>query len=173
MITPGYAATMAAYNSEMNRRVYGAALRLTDEQRRAEGGAFWHSIHGTLNHLLWVDRVWLSRFGVGERPSVPMSSSDRLVADFDDLWTQRQSFDDAIIGWANHLVAEDLDGDLAWVSGGTGRPMVKPKALCVIHLFNHQTHHRGQAHALITRAGEAIGDTDLPWVVDHQNIKLT
>ena len=74
MITPAFAATMAAYNAEMNRRVYGAALRLTDEERRADGGAFWHSIHGTLNHLMRADQAWLSRFGVGERQVVPISS---------------------------------------------------------------------------------------------------
>ena len=61
MITPAYVQTMAVYNAEMNRRVYGAALRLSDEERRADRGAFWRSIHGTLCHLYWGDRVWLVR----------------------------------------------------------------------------------------------------------------
>ncbi len=68
MITPSYVRTMATYNAEMNRRVFGAALRIPDEERRADRGVFWTSIHGTLCHLLWADRTWLSRFGVGERP---------------------------------------------------------------------------------------------------------
>ena len=61
MITPGYVRTMAQYNTEMNRRIYAAAARLTDEQRREDRGLFWKSLHGTLCHLLWGDRQWMSR----------------------------------------------------------------------------------------------------------------
>ncbi len=59
----------------------------------------------------------------------------------------------------------DLEGDLAWFSGALGRDVARPRALVVMHVFNHQTHHRGQVHALITRAGESTGDTDLPFVL--------
>jgi uncharacterized damage-inducible protein DinB len=165
MISPEFARTMAAYNAELNRRVFEAALRLSDEERRADRGVFWKSIHGTLNHVLWADRIWLSRFGVGEKPPIPIQQSDKLVESFGELWAQRQSFDQVIVGWAGRLREHDLDGDLAWYSGAVGREMVKPTALVVMHIFNHQTHHRGQAHALITRAGEATGDTDLPFVL--------
>ena len=165
MITPDYARTMAAYNAELNRRVFGAALRLSEEERRAARGVFWTSIHGTLSHVLWADRIWLSRFGVGETPSVAIQDSDKLVDDFDDLWAQRQGFDEAIIEWAGRLSEPDLQGELAWYSGAVGRNMVRSKALLVMHIFNHQTHHRGQAHALITRAGESTGDTDLAFVL--------
>ena len=60
MITPDYVRTMAAYNAELNRRVYTAATRLSDAERRADRGAFWKSILGTLAHIYWADRVWLS-----------------------------------------------------------------------------------------------------------------
>lgn len=70
MITAAFARTMAAYNAEMNRRVYAAADRLGDDARRAERGAFWGSIHGTLNHLLWADQTWMSRFEGGAKPAV-------------------------------------------------------------------------------------------------------
>ena len=62
MITPAYVRTMAAYNSEMNRRLYGPAARLSDEARKADRGAFWGSIHKTLTHILWGDNSWMSRF---------------------------------------------------------------------------------------------------------------
>jgi uncharacterized damage-inducible protein DinB len=165
VITPGYARTMAAYNAEMNRRVYAAALRLPDAERRADRGAFWRSIHGTLNHLLWADRVWLARLGHGEPISVPIAESDRMIADFADLLAERQSLDAVIVAWAAAMTPSDLEGELTWWSGAAGREMTKPRALCVMQVFNHQTHHRGQAHALITRAGEATGATDLPFVL--------
>ena len=93
MIAPAYARTMAAYNAEMNRRVYGAAARLADAERRADRGAFWRSIHGTLCHLLWADTVWLARLGLGQAPGVPIAESDRFVADFAALRRRRDSLD--------------------------------------------------------------------------------
>ena len=59
LVTPGYVRTMAAYNTQMNRQIYEAAARLSDAERKREQGAFWGSIHGTLNHLLWADRMWM------------------------------------------------------------------------------------------------------------------
>jgi uncharacterized damage-inducible protein DinB len=165
MITPAYAQSMAASNAEMNRRVYGAALRLPDAERRADRGPFWRSIHGTLNHLLWGDLVWLKRFGAGEGSGVPIAESDRVIEDFDALWAARQALDAEIVAWAAALTPAALEGDLHWWSGAAGRDMVKPRALCVVQVFNHQTHHRGQVHALLTRAGEATGATDLPFVL--------
>lgn len=166
MITPAYAATMAAYNAELNRRVYGAALRLSDDKRREDGGIFWRSIHGTLNHIYWADTLWLSRFGMGEPPHVPLEESDGFVTDFHDLWARRQEFDARIEAWGAGLTPDDIEGDLIWFSGAVGREMEKPRALCIVQIFNHQTHHRGQAHALITRFGEDTGATDLPFVLD-------
>lgn len=165
MITPDYARTMARYNAELNRRIYGAALRLTDAQRREAAGAFWGSIHGTLSHLLWADRLWLSRFGVGEAPDVALAQSPTMIEDFDELWRERQAMDQTIIDWAESTKPSDFEGDLSWYSGAAGRQMVKPRAICVMQIFNHQTHHRGQVHALITRFGEKTGDTDLPFVL--------
>ena len=71
MISPAYCRTMATYNSEMNRRLYAAASRLSDAERRAPRGAFWTSIHGTLAHILWGDSQWMSRFDNWARPETP------------------------------------------------------------------------------------------------------
>jgi uncharacterized damage-inducible protein DinB len=165
MITPEYSRTMAAYNTEMNRRTYLAALRLTDEERRADRGVFWGSIHGTLSHILWADGMWLSRFGASEKPEAVLADSDRFVDHYDDLWTQRQQLDRIMLEWAGRLTSADLAADLTWFSAAAGHEITKHRSLVIMHIFNHQTHHRGQVHALITRAGERTGDTDLPLVL--------
>lgn len=165
MIGRDYATTMARYNMEMNRRIYAAAGRLPEEVRRADGGAFWKSIHGTLSHLVWADEMWLSRFGAGEAAGVPLAQSDRYLPDFAVMAERRAGLDAALLAWAEGLAPGDLDGDLIWWSGALGREMRLPRTLCVAQIFNHQTHHRGQVHALLTRAGEETGATDLPFVL--------
>ena len=164
MITPAYARTLADYNAEMNRRVYAAAGRLPDERRRADEGAFWGSIHGTLCHLLWADRMWMSRLSDWPRPDGPLKDSAGLVDAFDDLAAARAAADEKLSAWAASVDEDWLGRDQEWFSGAAQRNVRAPRAALVMHLFNHQTHHRGQVHALLTRAGEDTGDTDL-WLV--------
>ena len=161
MITPAYVRTMAAYNAEMNHRLFNAAGRLDDAERRAAKGAFWGSIHGTLVHILWGDHQWMSRFDNWPRPATPIKQSDHFVEDFSELYTAREKADSGISAWAAKIDQNWLDEDLVWFSGAAGREMRMPKRLLVAHFFNHQTHHRGQAHALISAAGQETGDTDL------------
>jgi len=165
MITPAYARTMAAYNAEMNRRVYAAAARLDDAARRAARGAFFGSIHATLSHILWGDRMWMSRLDGWERPPGNAAASTALFPDFAELSALRVADDARIADWAGRLTQDRLDGDLTWFSGGTGREQTRPLGLIVAHLFNHQTHHRGQVHAMLTAAGEDTGATDLPFIL--------
>lgn len=165
MITPAYVRTMATYNAEMNRRLYGAANRLTEEERRRDRTAFWHSLHGTLVHILWGDYQWMSRFDGWERPTTPIKESDHFVETWDALCATRETADADILRWAAKVDDAWLDQDLVWFSGAAQREISAPKRLLVTHFFNHQTHHRGQAHALITAAGEKTDDTDLFLVV--------
>ncbi len=161
MITPAYVRTMTAYNAEMNRRLFGAAARLSEEERRLPRGAFWGNIHGTLTHILWGDRQWMSRFDGWERPQTPIKQSSRMIEDFAELQAAREESDAGIARWAAKVDDAWLGEDLVWFSGAANREMRAPKGLLVAHFFNHQTHHRGQAHAMLTAAGEATGDTDL------------
>jgi uncharacterized damage-inducible protein DinB len=165
MIEPAYVRTMAAYNEEMNRRLYQAAARIPDEERRAAQGAFWGSLHGTLCHLVWGDQMWLSRFADRPKPDVPITRSPDMIKDFSTLAAVREELDTAISRWAAGVDTAWLAGELTWFSGGANREVTAPRELLVAHMFNHQTHHRGQAHALITRVGEKTGDTDLFLVV--------
>lgn len=161
MITPSYIRTMAAYNAEMNRRLYEAAGRLSDAERRSPKGAFWSSIHGTLCHILWGDGMWMSRFDDWPKPAVAIKESAQMIEDFAELAAARHKADSDIARWAGKVDEAWLAEDLVWFSGAANRQMRARKPLLVAHFFNHQTHHRGQAHALITAAGQQTGDTDL------------
>jgi uncharacterized damage-inducible protein DinB len=166
MISPAFVAMMAAYNAEMNRRLFDAARRLSDGERRLQRGAFWGTIHGTLCHVLWGDRMWMSRFDGWEKPATAIKDSGAMFADFDELHQARIEADEKISGWASRVSASWLAGNQVWFSAAAGREMQASRGLLVTHFFNHQTHHRGQAHALITAAGEQTGDTDLFLIVD-------
>jgi uncharacterized damage-inducible protein DinB len=161
----GYVRRMARYNRWQNESLYGAADQIPDEERRRERGAFFGSIHATLNHLLWADRMWMSRFAGWDKPTVIQKDSAGLIADWGELSRARVADDARIIEWSEALTPEWLAQDLVWFSGGAGREMTKPRALTVTHLFNHQTHHRGQAHALLSRFGQDTRGTDLPFVM--------
>lgn len=164
MITPRYVRTLAAYNSEMNRRIYAASARLSDDARRADEGAFFGSIHRTLCHLLWADSMWMSRFDGWPQPSVPGGDSAGMITDFAALQTARFAADAGIETWASGVDDAWLAGELAWFSATAQRDCIGNRADLLVHVFNHQTHHRGQVNALLTRAGEQTGDTDL-WLV--------
>jgi uncharacterized damage-inducible protein DinB len=161
MITPAYVRTMAAYNAEMNRRLYEAAGRLPDAERRRDCAAFWHSIHGTLVHILWGDGQWMSRFDGWQRPATPIKESDHFIDDWVELCAAREKADAGISRWAQQVDEAWLNADLTWFSGAANREVSAPHQLLVTHFFNHQTHHRGQVHAMLTAAGQETGDTDL------------
>jgi len=161
MIDAEYCQTMAAYNGWMNRKVYEAAARLPDTQRKADRGAFFRSIHSTLNHILWGDRVWLPRFNGKTYPVGGMGVD--LFDGFDALLEARCSMDDEISAWAAQLDGAQLAGTLAWFSKVAQCEMSRPRWLCVTQMFNHQTHHRGQVTTLLKQAGIDPGATDLPW----------
>lgn len=167
LVTPEFVRTMARYNVRMNERLYEAAARIPDAGRREDRGAFWGSIHGTFNHLLWADRMWMSRFEPSkwQKPAVAQKDSATIVAGFDQLATERKAADAMIEAWASRVDDAYLAGNLTWMSGSAGRELSMPTSFLVVHFFNHQTHHRGQAHALITAGGEKTGDTDLFLVV--------
>ena len=161
LITSGYVRTMAAYNAQMNRQLYEAASRLSDAERQRERGAFWGSIHGTLNHLLWADRIWMSRFDKWPPPPVPQKESATMISDFETLKAEREAADAKINAWAARVDEAWLAGDLTWFSGSVQREARMKRSFLMIHFFNHQTHHRGQAHAMITATNEKTGDTDM------------
>jgi uncharacterized damage-inducible protein DinB len=165
LVGPAFVRTMAAYNAEMNRRIYAAAQRLGEPARRLPRGAFWGSIHGTLCHLLWGDRMWMSRFDGWAKPTVRQKDSPSLIEDFGELESARVDADARISSWAARVSEPWLAQEQVWFSQSANQELRQPRSLLVTHFFNHQTHHRGQAHAMITACGEKTGDTDLFLVV--------
>jgi uncharacterized damage-inducible protein DinB len=161
VITGDYLLTMARYNRWQNGVLYAAADTLSDADRKADRGAFWKSIHGTLSHLYWADRIWLSRFNVVEPPNVQLKTSPEFIAAWSELKDARSTLDDAVVRWADAFEAGVVQGELTWFSGAIGREVTMPLGVVIVHIFNHQTHHRGQAHAMITAAGAKTADTDL------------
>lgn len=166
MITTEFLERMARYNRWQNGSIYGAADTLSDAERRADRGAFWRSIHRTLSHLLWGDTIWMSRFEGGEKPDAAIAGSGDWVTGWDDLKARRAAMDARMLDWAQAAGPGEVEGDLTWVSGAVGRTVTQPRAVCLVQLFNHQTHHRGQVHAMLTAAGAKPLDTDLPFMPD-------
>lgn len=163
MISVDFVRTMARYNQWQNQSLYGAADGLSEDERLRDRGAFFSSIHATLSHILWGDLQWMSRFApdLAEKPPALVRQSPGNFPDWGDLKTRRLSFDETIIRWAEAMEPGWLDGDLVWYSGALQANTSKPKWVTVAHFFNHQTHHRGQAHAMLTAAGAKPDDTDL------------
>ena len=138
----------AAYNAWANERLYDAAAGLSDADYRADRGAFFKSVHGTLNHLLLADRIWMRRFtGSGEHPA----RLDAILCDaFAELRAARRAEDARITDWIASLSDAAIAGTLRYRTIVNPTTIEQALAPALDHFFNHQTHHRGQAHCLLT-----------------------
>jgi uncharacterized damage-inducible protein DinB len=159
---PEQARIMASYNRWMNERLYEVCAEIPDAERKRDRKAFFGSIHGTLNHLLLGDKIWLGRFK--GKPFQARSLDQELYEDFAELRAERGATDRRIEIWAAGLTEEMLSSKLHYMS------MVNPARrtydlwVAVAHFFNHQTHHRGQLTALLSQCGKDYGVTDLIWL---------
>ena len=164
-MTPEYCVALAQYNRWMNEKLFATAAKLTDEERKRDRGAFFKSIHGTLNHLLVADRIWLGRLmGTALQrdwlgPDGIRSLDQELCSDFEELRARRGETDDAIERFVASLTADRLAANLRYVRLDV--PMECPCWWAVAQMFNHQTHHRGQVTTLLMQAGHDPGVTDL------------
>ncbi len=149
----------AHYNAWANVRLYGAVAELSDSDYRADLGVFFGSLHRTLNHLVVTDRIWMKRFtGSGDAP-------DRLDAIlFDDLASlrlAREAEDARIVAWVEGLSEADLAATISYRPVSDPQEIRQPLAPALSHVFNHQTHHRGQCHAMLTRLTGTAPSLDL------------
>ncbi len=157
-----YATGLATYNTWMNEKVYACSADLPDADRRRDLGAFFKSIHGTLNHILVADEAWLQRFR--GQPVTMLSPSQELHSDFDDLRRARRAMDQEIAAWAEGLTDLFADRPFSFYSVTYKKDRVVPGWVAIAHVFNHQTHHRGQVTTLLKQLGKDPGVTDLPWM---------
>jgi uncharacterized damage-inducible protein DinB len=138
----------AAYNRWANRRVYADAVTLPDDVRKRGAGLFFGSLHGTLNHMLVADYIWMRRF-TGEGPP-PHPLNHILHEDFDALRAAREAEDERIFAFVTGT--DDYDRVISY-QNSTGRTFNQAIGPALAHFFNHQAHHRGQVHAGLTMAG--------------------
>jgi len=158
---------MARYNQWMNEKLYQVCAEIPDQERKKDLGAFFKSIHGTLNHLLYGDKAWLGRFT--EHPfSITLMIKD-LYQSFEKLQEDRVKTDEEIIAFTQSLSTEWLQSPFEYTSNVDQKTRILPAWILVTHLFNHQTHHRGQVTTLIKQLGYEPGITDLPWLFDGEN----
>ena len=150
---------LAAYNAWANERLYDAVAPVPDRDYRADRGAFFGSLHGTLNHLLLGDRIWMHRFtGEDDEPT----QLDSILYDaFADLRAARRAEDARIIAYIGALTEAELAGALRYRSTRNPADIEQRLAPLLLHFFNHQTHHRGQAHCLLTGLAGGAPSLDL------------
>ena len=168
MITGAYAREMSRYNLWQNSQLAECLQGLSHPELTQERGAFFGSILGTANHLLWGDWIWMSRFDKGDappsnihRPGGGLHESAYLCDDLATWLQLRQKIDARIAGWADTLGDDLLAGPFTWYSALAEAEITLPFAQCVVHMFNHQTHHRGQLHKMLTEAGSQAPVSDL------------
>lgn len=168
-----YVGTMAAYNAWMNDKVYAAAASLSKAELMRPRGAYFGSIFGTLSHVLVADTVWLLRFasdpalpghaalqsGMHALPK-PEHLDERPCDDLPTLAARRRELDALIQQWVTVLDENALGATLHY-SNMRGEPLARELFFLLMHVFNHQTHHRGPVTTLLTQAGEDVGATDL------------
>lgn len=170
MALPNTFQLMARYNQWMNDKLYQVCAEIPDEARKQDLGAFFKSIHGTLNHLLYGDKAWMGRF-TGHPFHVNIIGQD-LYQDFEQLWAARQVTDQEILEWSHKLVPEWLETPFQYTSNVDNKTRRLPTWILVMHMFNHQTHHRGQVTTLIKQLGREPGITDLPWLPDFEAVEI-
>ncbi len=159
--TPQFCQTMARYNIWQNQQIADVVMKMPRKELEKPRGAFFGSIFETLNHLLWGDSIWMSRFAQLDAPGVGAAESVSMTPTIAVWSAERFQLDRQILHWAEGLKSIQLNGDMTWYSGATGKSQTKPLGLLVAHMFNHQTHHRGQVHAMLTHAGETAPVSDL------------
>ena len=156
---------LARFNAWANERLYGAVARLPDGDYRKDRGAFFGSIHATLNHLLVVDRLWLGRIE-GTDPGI-RALDQILHDDFDALRAARRAEDGRIVAFVDGLDEGALRRPVSYRTMA-GAPGETRADLILLTLFNHQTHHRGQVHAMLTQAGVVPPPLDILDYLDER-----
>jgi uncharacterized damage-inducible protein DinB len=148
---------MAGYNRWMNEKLYAVCAQVPDEERKRDRKAFFRSIHGALNHLLLTDRGWMGRFE--GKPWAFGALNQELYADFDELRRERATTDREIEAFVTAMTPQRLDAPFDY-QNYAGKRFSHPLGPALVHLFNHQTHHRGQVTTLLSQLGIDVGVTD-------------
>jgi uncharacterized damage-inducible protein DinB len=153
---------MAAYAVWMNGKLIAKASALSDAERKRDLGAFFKSLHATLDHVNYGDMAWLARLGGGDAPPVPLGGV--LDENWTDLVARRAALDAALRRYAESATEAALAAAHTYTSSVDGKTRTLPVWVLATHMINHGTHHRGQATTLLKQLGVDPGETDLPWL---------
>lgn len=167
MLPKNHYELMADYNRWMDDKRYDECSRIPDNERKKDMGVFFKSIHGTLNHIYYGDTAWLER--LRDNKFTPRKSGVDIFEDFNDLRAAQERIDLELIEWAGRLTGEYLDSEYEYISNEDGIARKLPRWILAAHMFNHQTHHRGQLTTLIIQPGIDPGITDIPWLPSLQD----
>ena len=165
MITAAYVQTMSRYNTWQNNQILGIVKVMSQTALDLDRGAFFGSIQRTLSHLLWGDTLWMSRFDAASpAPDCDGQAGLQRWPNKAAWAAERKAVDARIDRWSGQLNQSDLDGDLTWTYSYETKQVTKPWGFAITHFFNHQTHHRGQVHGMLSAAGQDTPVTDLSYL---------
>ncbi|MEM1398467.1 MAG: DinB family protein [Pseudomonadota bacterium] len=153
---------MARYNQWMNGKLYVVCAEVPDAERKTDRGAFFSSIHGTLNHLMFGDYAWMNRLANRTYDIKPIGED--YFEEFEQMRSAREALDEDILTWSSTIDPAWLAEEITWVSKAYDREFTHSNWQLVTHMFNHQTHHRGQLTTLLAQAGKDYGPTDIPFM---------
>jgi len=154
---------LARYNRVANERLYEACSKLDDTEYRKQRPGSFGSIHALLNHIMLGDRIWMARFEGAGRTTPALNTV--LYDDFSDLRDARKEEDARIEGFFARLEANALDRKLQYTNS-QGKEYVEETAVAISHLFNHQTHHRGQVHVMLSQTAVPPPSLDLHRIIN-------
>ena len=165
MITAAYVRTMARYNAWQSSQLLDVIEVMDQAALDQDRGAFFGSIQQTLSHLLWGDTLWMSRFDADSpAPDCDGKAGLQRWPEKSAWAAERKACDGRIHHWAAGLSDADLEGDLTWTYSYETKQVTKPWGFAITHFFNHQTHHRGQVHGMLSAAGQPTPVSDLSYL---------
>ncbi|MEP1766066.1 MAG: DinB family protein [Sulfitobacter sp.] len=167
MITKEYVLQMAKYNAWENKQMRDILHGVSADDLTRDSGAFFGSMFATVNHILWGDTMWMSRWCSDIAAPESSDNHTTLTPDFPTWEDARFRMDGRILIWAQTLSTTELDKDLEWYSGMTKRNFIRPISLCITHMFNHQTHHRGQISQMLSASGYDTPISDLVLIPEN------
>ncbi|MEH6630691.1 MAG: DinB family protein [Halopseudomonas aestusnigri] len=156
-MTPDEVIQLSHYNAWANKTLYDTCSELSDTEYKLERKSYFGSIHNTLNHILVGDRIWFGRL---ENVPENLALEDILYDDFNNLKSARETEDQRIISYAEAIIQKTLDGNLDY-QNIAGNSHSDPMSAIIRHVFNHQTHHRGQVHCLLSQTDIAPPSLDI------------
>jgi len=156
LIDRAYCRTMSRYNAWQNKAMWSVLENMNAAELLEDKGLPQGSVLGTLNHLLWLDQMWLSRLFKLKAPQAQANETATLTPTPSAWWAERFRADGALRMWADTLSTVDLHGDIAFWSITSQSDVIVGRATCAMHMFNQQTDLRAQVRLILSQSGQTL-----------------